>query len=136
MVTTFTEETDPFCLAALDAAALLFDAPWRRYAVIGDSLSAGTGDKSAGYGDQGWSDRVAHILRQVRPGLAYLNTAVDGATTVDTLAHQADRMRRFAPDLLHLPAAPTISCAAHRISGRSSGTCAPCTTWRPPPAPG
>ncbi|GAA2734937.1 SGNH/GDSL hydrolase family protein [Streptomyces nogalater] len=113
MVTTFTEETDPFCLAALDAAALLFDAPWRRYAVIGDSLSAGTGDKSAGYGDQGWSDRVAHILRQVRPGLAYLNTAVDGATTVDTLAHQADRMRRFAPDLLHLP------CGANDLLRRS-----------------
>ncbi|MFF5437970.1 SGNH/GDSL hydrolase family protein [Streptomyces achromogenes] len=103
MVTTFTEETDTFCLTALDAAAMLFDAPWQRYAVIGDSLSAGTGDKSAGYGGQGWSDRVAHVLRQVRPGLAYLNTAVDGATTVDTLAHQADRMREFAPDLLHLP---------------------------------
>ncbi|MFF4713234.1 SGNH/GDSL hydrolase family protein [Streptomyces eurythermus] len=103
MVTTFTEETDPLCLATLDAAAMLFDAPWQRYAVIGDSLSAGTGDKSAGYGDQGWSDRFAHILRQVRPGLAYLNTAVNGATTVDTLAHQADAMREFAPDLLHLP---------------------------------
>ncbi|GHH00243.1 SGNH/GDSL hydrolase family protein [Streptomyces rubradiris] len=103
MATTFTEETDPFCLATLDAAAMLFDAPWQRYAVIGDSLSAGTGDKSAGYGDQGWCDRVAHVLRQVRPGLAYLNTAVSGATTVDTLAHQTDAMREFAPDLLHLP---------------------------------
>ncbi|WP_181794283.1 SGNH/GDSL hydrolase family protein [Streptomyces sp. WELS2] len=103
MVTTFTEETDPFCLATLDAAAMLFDAPWQRYAVIGDSLSAGTGDKSAGYGDRGWSDRVAHILRQVRPGLAYLNTAVNGATTLATLTHQADAMREFAPDLLHLP---------------------------------
>ncbi|MEU7046900.1 SGNH/GDSL hydrolase family protein [Streptomyces eurythermus] len=103
MVTTLTEETDPFCLATLDAAAMLFDAPWQRYAVIGDSLSAGTGDKSVGYGDQGWPDRVAHILRQVRPGLAYLNTAVNGATTAATLAHQADTMREFAPDLLHLP---------------------------------
>ncbi|MEU5079962.1 MULTISPECIES: SGNH/GDSL hydrolase family protein [Streptomyces] len=103
MVTTLTEETDPFCLATLDAAAMLFDAPWQRYAVIGDSLSAGTGDKSVGYGDQGWPDRVAHILRQVRPGLAYLNTAVNGATTAATLARQADAMREFAPDLLHLP---------------------------------
>ncbi|MEU7558466.1 SGNH/GDSL hydrolase family protein [Streptomyces eurythermus] len=103
MTTILTEETDPFCLATLDAAAMLFDAPWQRYAVIGDSLSAGTGDKSVGYDDQGWSDRVAHILRQVRPGLAYLNTAVNGATTAATLAHQADAMREFAPDLLHLP---------------------------------
>jgi lysophospholipase L1-like esterase len=36
-----TEETDLFCLPPLDAAALLFDAPWRRFAMIGDSLSAG-----------------------------------------------------------------------------------------------
>lgn len=101
--TPLTEETDPFCLATVDAAAMLFDAPWRRYGVIGDSLSAGTGDKSAGYGDQGWSDRFAHILRQVRPDLAYLNAAVIGATTVDTLRHQLDGMRDFAPDLLHVP---------------------------------
>ncbi|MEU1404890.1 SGNH/GDSL hydrolase family protein [Streptomyces sp. NPDC005728] len=111
--TSFTEETDPFCLAPVDAAALLFDAPWQRYAVIGDSLSAGTGDKSAGYGNQGWSDRFAHILRQVRPDLAYLNTAVTGATTVDTLDHQIDAMRDFAPDLLHVP------CGANDLLRRS-----------------
>ncbi|MFJ9852796.1 SGNH/GDSL hydrolase family protein [Streptomyces sp. NPDC101150] len=111
--TSFTEETDPFCLATIDAAAMLFDAPWQRYAVIGDSLSAGTGDKSVGYGNQGWSDRFAHILRQVRPELAYLNTAVDGATTVDTLDHQIDGMRNFAPDLLHIP------CGANDLLRRS-----------------
>ncbi|MBD0419355.1 SGNH/GDSL hydrolase family protein [Streptomyces sp. TRM S81-3] len=111
--TSFTEETDPFCLATVDAAAMLFDAPWQRYAVIGDSLSAGTGDKSVGYGSEGWSDRFAHVLRQVRPDLAYLNTAVIGATTVDTLDHQIDEMRDFAPDLLHLP------CGANDLLRRS-----------------
>ncbi|MFJ9417197.1 SGNH/GDSL hydrolase family protein [Streptomyces sp. NPDC101227] len=111
--TSFTEETDPFCLATIDAAAMLFDAPWQRYAVIGDSLSAGTGDKSVGYGNQGWSARFAHILRQVRPDLAYLNTAVNGATTIDTLDHQIDEMRNFAPDLLHIP------CGANDLLRRS-----------------
>ncbi|MGW2706299.1 SGNH/GDSL hydrolase family protein [Streptomyces sp. NPDC001340] len=111
--TSFTEETDPYCLATVDAAALLFDAPWQRYAVIGDSLSAGTGDKSVGYGNQGWSDRFAHILRQVRPDLAYLNTAVIGATTMDTLDHQIDEIRDFAPDLLHIP------CGANDLLRRS-----------------
>ncbi len=100
---TLSEETDPYCLPALDAAALLFDAPWRRYAVIGDSLSAGTGDETPGYGDQGWSDRFTGILRRVKPDLAHLNTAVIGATTTDTLDQQIDRMREFGPDLLHLP---------------------------------
>lgn len=86
-----------------DAAALLFDAPWRRFGVIGDSLSKGTGDASPGYGDAGWAERVASVLRRVRPDLAYLNTAVDGATTAQTLDQQIERMAEFAPDLLHLP---------------------------------
>ncbi|WP_367140586.1 MULTISPECIES: SGNH/GDSL hydrolase family protein [Streptomyces] len=111
--TSLTEETDPYCLATADAAAMLVGAPWQRYAVIGDSLSAGTGDQSPGYGEQGWSDRFAQVLRQVRPGLAYLNTAVVGTTTVDTLNHQIDAMRDFAPDLLHLP------CGANDLLRRS-----------------
>ncbi|MEV6554194.1 SGNH/GDSL hydrolase family protein [Nocardia sp. NPDC051756] len=98
-----TEETDPFCLPPLAAAALIYDAPWQRFAVIGDSLSAGTGDPSPGYATLGWSDRVADVLRRVHPDLAYLNTAEIGATTPETLRHQADRMLEFAPDLLHLP---------------------------------
>ncbi|MFI6168997.1 SGNH/GDSL hydrolase family protein [Nocardia sp. NPDC051052] len=98
-----TEETDPYCLPPLEAAALLYDAPWQRFAVIGDSLSAGTGDPSPGYATLGWADRVADVLRRVRPDLAYLNTAADGATTLESLRRQADRMLEFAPDLLHLP---------------------------------
>ncbi|WP_406398606.1 SGNH/GDSL hydrolase family protein [Streptomyces sp. NBC_00879] len=101
--TQLTEESDPFCLPSLDAAALLFDAPWRRFAVIGDSLSAGTGDPSPGYADVGWSDRFAGILRRVRPDLEYLNTAEVGATTAQTLEKQIDGMLEFDPDLLHLP---------------------------------
>jgi len=107
-----TEESDPFCLRPADAAALLFDAPWRRFAVIGDSLSAGTGDPSPGYANVGWSDRVANVLRQVRPDLAYLNTAEIRATTAQTLEKQVDRMIEFAPDLLHLP------CGANDILRR------------------
>ncbi|SCK47677.1 SGNH/GDSL hydrolase family protein [Streptomyces sp. WMMB 322] len=102
-VTQRTEESDPFCLQALDAAALLYDVPWRRLGVIGDSLSAGTGDASPGYADSGWPDRLARILRQVQPDLAYLNTAEIGATTEQTLNQQVDRMLEFGPDLLHLP---------------------------------
>ncbi|MFI6644532.1 SGNH/GDSL hydrolase family protein [Streptomyces sp. NPDC050504] len=101
--TRLTEESDPYCLPPLEAAALLFDAPWNRFAVIGDSLSAGTGDPSPGYEDKGWSDRFADVLRRVRPDLEYLNTAEIGATTTQTLENQIDRALEFAPDLLHLP---------------------------------
>lgn len=107
-----TEESDPYCMPPEAAAALLYDAPWTRFAVIGDSLSAGTGDPSPGYGNLGWSDRVADILRQVHPDLKYLNTSVGGATTAQTLEHQADRLPGFGPDLLHLP------CGANDIVRR------------------
>lgn len=108
----FTEATDPFCLDQAAAAGVLSGAPWGRFGVIGDSLSAGTGDPTPGYRDQGWSDRVAGVLRCVRPELAYLNVAEIGATTGQTLEQQAARMVAFAPDLLHLP------CGANDIVRR------------------
>jgi lysophospholipase L1-like esterase len=106
------EATDPFCLDQADAVALLAGAPWGRYAVIGDSLSAGTGDPTPGYRDQGWSDRVAEVLRYVRPDLDYLNVSEIGATTAQTLENQAARMVEFSPDLLHVP------CGANDIVRR------------------
>lgn len=106
------EVTDSFCLDETDAVALLTGAPWGRYAVIGDSLSAGTGDPTPGYRDMGWSDRVADVLRSVRPNLAYLNASETGATTAQTLENQAARMLEFCPDLLHVP------CGANDIVRR------------------
>ncbi len=73
---------------------------------MGDSLAAGVGDPSPGYAPQGWTDRLADVLRRVHPGLAYLNAARTGATVEDTLAGQLDRVRAFGPDLLH------VSCGA------------------------
>ncbi|MGW5218619.1 SGNH/GDSL hydrolase family protein [Nocardia sp. NPDC004085] len=108
----FTEETDPFCLDQADAVAMLAEAPWGRYAVVGDSLSAGIGDPTPGYQDQGWSDRVAGVLRSVRPDLDYLNVSENAATTAQTLEKQAARMVEFSPDLLHLP------CGANDIVRR------------------
>ncbi|MBL1074683.1 SGNH/GDSL hydrolase family protein [Nocardia sp. 2] len=101
-VHTPIEETDPFVLGALDAAALIHDAPWTRFGVIGDSLALGTSDPSPGYGPEGWPERVAGVLRRVRPDLVYLNIAKYGATTTEVLDDQAERIRAFAPELLHL----------------------------------
>ncbi|WP_329120079.1 SGNH/GDSL hydrolase family protein [Streptomyces sp. NBC_01465] len=100
---SLTEETDPYCLSPASAAELLHDAPWHRFAVLGDSLSAGTGDPSPGYANLGWPDRLADILRRIHPGLAYLNTAEVGATTVRALRTQTDRVITYRPDLIHLP---------------------------------
>jgi lysophospholipase L1-like esterase len=109
---SFTEASDPFCLSDREAGALLRNAPWRRFGVIGDSLSAGTGDATPGYEDLGWAARVANTLRRANPDLAYLNTAAMGATTEQTIAQQMGAMLDFAPDLLHLP------CGANDIVRR------------------
>ncbi|MFD3483210.1 SGNH/GDSL hydrolase family protein [Streptomyces sp. NPDC058665] len=107
-----TEETDPFCLSPARAARLLAGAPWRRFAVAGDSLAAGTGDPSPGYANLPWAERVAGVLRGVRPELVYLNTGTPGATAADTLAGQLDEIVAFGPDLLH------VSCGANDLFRR------------------
>lgn len=104
-----TEESDPLCLSPAAAARLLAGAPWRRFAVIGDSLAAGTHGPSPGYASQPWADRVADVLRRVRPDLAYRNTGRIGATSAAVLAEQAADLAAFAPDLLH------VSCGANDL---------------------
>ncbi|MEC3915793.1 SGNH/GDSL hydrolase family protein [Nocardia sp. CDC160] len=97
-----TEETDPDVLAPQLAAALLHDAPWRRFASFGDSLSAGVCGPTPGYEHLGWVGRVERVLRMVYPDLAYLNTSKVGATTAQALAEQRQLIEDFEPDLLHV----------------------------------
>ena len=97
-----TEATDPDVLPPEESTRILAGSPWRRFAVFGDSLSLGVGDATPGYEDLGWPARVERVLRQVRPDLAYLNTARVGATTAQALHEQAERIGEFGPDLLHL----------------------------------
>ncbi|WP_461009060.1 SGNH/GDSL hydrolase family protein [Streptomyces capparidis] len=104
-----TEDTDPLCLPPARAAALLRGAPWRRFAVVGDSLAAGTGDPSPGYAPGGWPGRVVRALRRADPDLVHLATARPGATAAGTLAAQTGPMAAFRPDLVHL------SCGANDL---------------------
>lgn len=135
-----TEETDPLCLSPARAAGLLTGAPWRRFAVAGDSLAAGTGDPSPGYASLPWGSRVADALRRVRPELAYLNTGTIGATTSDTLDQQMDPIVAFGPDLLHIscgandlfrrrPDFEVIESTARRVFERAAATGARLTTF-------
>src|SRR5439155_15710336 len=67
------ETMDPYCLREGEAATLLAGHPWRRFAVLGDSIAEGVGDPLDGYADLGWADRVAEALRAQRTDLAYRN---------------------------------------------------------------
>ncbi|GGN91547.1 SGNH/GDSL hydrolase family protein [Nocardia rhizosphaerihabitans] len=105
----FTEADDPLLLAADQAVALLRDAPWRRFAVLGDSIAAGTGDPSPGYASTGWADRVAATLSAANPALAYRNTGRVGATSTQVREHQLPGILEFAPDLVH------VSCGGNDL---------------------
>ena len=98
-----TEDLDPHCLDETEADRLLTGSRWHRFAAIGDSLAAGTGDPVPGYAPGPWSERVATALRRQTPDLWYVNTGRIGATTATTLAEQMHVVDEFAPDLLFIP---------------------------------
>ncbi|MFD6464128.1 SGNH/GDSL hydrolase family protein, partial [Streptomyces roseolus] len=81
-----TEANDPLLLAPEDSVRRLTGAPWRRFAVLGDSIARGAGDPTPGYAPTWWADRVAATLSAANPGLAYLNTGKIGATSGQVLA--------------------------------------------------
>ncbi|MGW6725728.1 SGNH/GDSL hydrolase family protein [Nocardia sp. NPDC055029] len=105
----FTEADDPLLISPDEAVALLRGAPWQRFAVLGDSFAAGTGDPSPGYASTGWADRVAAILSAVNPALAYRNTGRIGATSTQVRERQLPEILEFAPDLVH------VSCGGNDL---------------------
>ena len=96
-MTTFA--TDPHTLSDEVAAALLLDAPWRRFAVIGDSMAAGVGDDVPGYPSGGWAATVARVLTLVHPDLAYLNLGERDRYAAEVREQQLPRALSFRPDL-------------------------------------
>ena len=96
------ETADPFCISAAEADRLLAEAPWRRFAVIGDSLAEGLGGPLEGYATVPWADRVAEALRRRRPELAFANFGRRRRRTAQVLEQQLGQALEFAPDLLAL----------------------------------
>ncbi|WP_188283797.1 SGNH/GDSL hydrolase family protein [Streptomyces sp. CBMA29] len=94
------EAADPHCLSPEESDRLLRGAPWKRFAVVGDSIAEGLGDPVPGYRTLPWADRTAEALRRVVPELTYLNLGLRGLTAGQVRADQAERAARFAPDLV------------------------------------
>lgn len=93
------ERADPDCLAPAAEADLLRDAPWRRLAVLGDSVAAGVREPRAGYRDQCFADRVSAALGAGRPEFAYRNVAEAWAGLQRVHDNQLPAALRFGPDL-------------------------------------
>lgn len=93
------EAADPYAISAEQAIAELAGAPWRRLAVLGDSLARGVGDPSPGYRDVSWADRLVEALRTHQPELEYLNTGKVGARAREVADEQLAAVLDFRPDL-------------------------------------
>jgi lysophospholipase L1-like esterase len=94
------EAADPYCLRDGEADQLLAGHPWKRFAIIGDSIAEGLGESLAGYRDEPWGERIADELRRQQPGLAYLNLGKSMTRTAQVRQTQVPDALAFSPDLL------------------------------------
>ncbi|HEX6471604.1 MAG TPA: SGNH/GDSL hydrolase family protein [Streptosporangiaceae bacterium] len=95
-----SERDDPYLLSADDCARLLRDAPWTRFAAVGDSGAEGITEPVDGYSTRPWFDRVAAELRQVRPHLATRNFGKKNLLATEVRATQLEPALEFGPDLV------------------------------------
>ncbi|MEV6772025.1 SGNH/GDSL hydrolase family protein [Nocardia sp. NPDC051030] len=96
------EADNPWILSDTAGTALLHDVPWRRFAVIGDSTAAGTGDPVPGYETLPWADRIARWLSTAHPDTSYLNTGRVGALIAEVRTEQLPALDDFRPDLVYV----------------------------------
>ncbi|MBB4912216.1 SGNH/GDSL hydrolase family protein [Actinophytocola algeriensis] len=96
---SLTESEDPHCLRAGDSARLLAGHPWRRFAVLGDSVAEGLAEPLPGYSEVQFADRVARELAATAPGLDYLNLGHRGLRAREVRAGQLGPALDFEPDL-------------------------------------
>lgn len=106
-----TEADDPDCLRPGEAAALLRGHPWRRFAVLGDSVAEGIGDPAPGYSPLPWCDRIAAELRAHRPDLAYLNLGRRDLRAGEVREQQLAPALSFRPDLALVACGPNDAMA-------------------------
>ena len=80
-------------------AVLLRGAPWRRIAVLGDSIAEGVREPSAGVRDLSWIDRITEPLHAVTPGVTVTNLGLRNLLAREIRERQLDQALAFGPDL-------------------------------------
>jgi lysophospholipase L1-like esterase len=95
MTTTHAPDVLPFA----SQVALLRGAPWRRLAVLGDSIAEGVREPYPGYRDISWIDRIAEPLHAVVPGLTVMNMGTRDLLAREVRERQLDPAIGFRPEL-------------------------------------
>src|SRR3954465_7011562 len=93
------ESADPYCLRDGEAAELLSGHPWRRFAVLGDSVAEGLTEPVDGYHPLPFADRVRVELAATAPTLAYRNLGQRNLGAAEVRSAQLDVAVAFRPDL-------------------------------------
>ena len=90
---------DDFVLPFTHQTALLRGAPWRRVAVLGDSIAEGVREPHPGYRDLSWIDRIAEPLQAVAPGVTVTNLGLRNLLVAEVRERQLEQALAFGPDL-------------------------------------
>ena len=99
-MTRAAESADPDVISAERERELLAGAPWRRLAIIGDSVAEGVGEPTDGYQPLHWCDRIVRALRRETADLAYLNLGRRGLRAREIRESQVGPALEFDPDLV------------------------------------
>jgi lysophospholipase L1-like esterase len=94
------EAADPHCIGLEAATTALSAQPWRRYAVLGDSVTAGVMAPVPGYQKRSFPDRLRIALGATRPGFAATNLAEPYLTAAEIREQQLGPALEFRPDLV------------------------------------
>jgi lysophospholipase L1-like esterase len=106
------ERDDPHALSPERAAELLRGHSWKRYAVLGDSLSEGVLEEREGYRPLSWAARVDEALTVDGTGPAYLNLGHRGLFAAQVRETQLAQALAFEPDLA------TVCCGGNDMFER------------------
>jgi lysophospholipase L1-like esterase len=94
------EVADAYYLSDDEADRLLAGSPWKRFAVLGDSLAEGLGEASPGYRRITWADRTRMALTRQQDDMEYLNLGLRNLRSGEVREQQLGAALEFGPDLV------------------------------------
>jgi lysophospholipase L1-like esterase len=90
---------EPHVLPFTRHVPMLRGAPWRRVAVLGDSIAEGVREPHDGFRDLSWIERIVEPLGAVAPGLTVMNLGQRDLRASEVRELQLPAALRFHPDL-------------------------------------